>query len=305
MQMSSNTTKAIARDFFPFFKVHEDGHVERYVPIEKIPPSDDPHTGVRSKDVTISLKPNISARIFTPKMPNNPNVKLPVLVYFHGGAFALGSAFDPVYHKYLTCLVHEANVIAVSVEYRKVPENPVTTCYDDSWAALQWVASHANGYGSEPWLSDYGDFGRVFMAGDSAGANISYNVAVRLGSYGLDGVKLEGMILVHPYFKGTTHFDKMWLSVCPTNGGLEDPRLKPAVKDMASTVCERVLVFIAQKDLFRKAGISYYKELKKSGWKGKANMVVHEGAGHAFHLSNPNCEQALSLMKDFVSFINE
>ncbi len=43
----------------------------------------------------------------------------------------------------------------------------------------------------------------------------------------------------------------MWLSMCPKNGGLEDPRLKLAVEDLARLGCERVLVFVAEKDQLR------------------------------------------------------
>lgn len=42
-------------------------------------------------------------------------------------------------------LVAEANVIAISVDYRLAPEYPIPIAYEDSWAALKWVASHCNG----------------------------------------------------------------------------------------------------------------------------------------------------------------
>ncbi|KAL7263813.1 hypothetical protein ACSBR1_001883 [Camellia fascicularis] len=54
---------------FPFLKVFKDGRVEKISwPPVKIPPFDDPATGVRSKDVLISnetrnLGPNIPSQI--------------------------------------------------------------------------------------------------------------------------------------------------------------------------------------------------------------------------------------------------
>ncbi|EEF29667.1 catalytic, putative [Ricinus communis] len=299
MQSNLSISSKVARDFFPFFKVHEGGNIARYVPIEKTSPYDDPCTGIRSKDVVISFKPTISARIFIPKI-QNPTIKLPILVYFHGGGFSLRSAFDPLYHEYISSLVKEANIIVVSVEYRLAPKHPIPACYDDSWAALQWVTSHANGNDQEPWLSNHGDLGRIFIGGDSAGANISYNLAVRIGSSGLARIKLEGTVLVHPYFMGV---DKMWLYMCPRNDGLEDTRIKATKEDLARIGCKRVIVFVAGKDQLRDAAISFYEELKKSGWKGKVKIVINEGAGHVFHLFKPRSEQALFLMKEFVSFI--
>lgn len=63
---------------------------------------------------------------------------------------------DPLYHNNtLNKLVAEANVVAVSVDYRLVPEHPLPAAYEDSWTALQWVASHASedGKGSEKHVS--------------------------------------------------------------------------------------------------------------------------------------------------------
>ncbi|CAL5385827.1 unnamed protein product [Camellia sinensis] len=54
---------------FRFFRVYKDGRVEKFAPsTEKIPPSDDPVTGVKCKDVLISSEPEISARIFLPRL---------------------------------------------------------------------------------------------------------------------------------------------------------------------------------------------------------------------------------------------
>jgi hypothetical protein len=62
-----------------------------------------------------------------------------VLLYFHGGAFVVESAFGPAYHHYVNALASRAGVLAVSVNYRLAPEHPLPAAYDDSWGALQWV----------------------------------------------------------------------------------------------------------------------------------------------------------------------
>lgn len=67
--------------------------------------------------------------------------------------------------------------MAVSVEYRLAPGNPLPAAYNDSWAAIKSVASHFDGMQNgdeeedDDWLSGYADSQRVFFAGDSAGAN--------------------------------------------------------------------------------------------------------------------------------------
>lgn len=114
----------------------------------------------------------------------------------------MGSPFCSTYHNYVTTLAAKANVLVVSVDYRLAPEHLVPAAYEDSWAALKWVASHfnVNGHGPhvynyEAWLSEYADFGHVFLAGDSAGGNIVHNMAVQASFEDLNGMKLSGICL--------------------------------------------------------------------------------------------------------------
>ncbi|GAV86742.1 Abhydrolase_3 domain-containing protein [Cephalotus follicularis] len=289
---------------FRFFRVYKDGRTEFFFPPwDKIPPTDDPVTGVRSKDVVISTEPSVSARVFLPKI-TNPDKKLPLLFYIHGGGFSMLSAFSSRYHNFCSIVSSDADAIVVSVEYGLFPDRPIPACYEDSWAALKWVASHASGNGPEPWLNDHFDTARVFIGGDSAGGNISHTLAAWVGSIGLPGVKVVGVILVHPYFGGTDD-DKMWLHMCPTNGGLNDPRMKPAQEDLARLGCERVLIFVAEKDHLLVVGKAYYEELKKSGWGGSVEIVENHGEQHCFHLHDLKYDKAVELVNKFVSFIKQ
>ncbi|KAK9942158.1 hypothetical protein M0R45_007840 [Rubus argutus] len=172
----------LAHDLSPLLKVYKDGRIDRLFGTSTVPASIDPQTGVQSKDVVISNEPLISARLYIPKsITAESTQKLPLLVYFHGGGFCMESAFSPTYHNYLNDLVSEANVVAVSVDYRLAPEHPLPAAFDDSWAALKWVASHFGGTGPEEWLHRYADLDRVFLSGDSAGANLAHNMGLRIG----------------------------------------------------------------------------------------------------------------------------
>jgi len=86
---------------------------------------------------------------------------------------------------------------------------------------------------------------------------------------------------------------------------LQDPKLKPAVEDLARLGCERVLVFVAQKDHLREVGWTYYEELKKSGWGGNVEIVENEGEEHCFHIEDLSYVKAQALIKRFVSFLKE
>ncbi|GAU30361.1 hypothetical protein TSUD_57720 [Trifolium subterraneum] len=314
---SSTINNEIAIDIPPILRVYKNGHVENLMSHEVVPPSFDPTTNVESKDVIISKQHNISARLFIPKTTYPPTQKLPIFIYFHGGAFCIETPFSPNYHNYLNSVTSLANVIGVSVDYRRAPEHPVPTAHEDSWLALKWVASHVNGNGSDEWLNQYADFEKVFLGGDSAGANISHYLGIRAGKEKLHGVKLEGIVYVHPYFWGVDpigsesdraefveKIHNLWRFTCPTTSGSDDPLMNPA-KDpnLGSLGCKRVLICVAEKDILRDRGWYFKELLEKNGWGGIVEVVETEDEDHIFHMFKPSCEKAKVLLSQIVSFI--
>ncbi|GAY68485.1 hypothetical protein CUMW_264510 [Citrus unshiu] len=69
--------------------------------------------------------------------------------------------------------------------------------------------------------------------------------------------------------------------------------------------CARVLVFAAEKDFLCPRGWFYYEKLKESGWGGHVEIVESKGEQHVFHLINPTCENAGSMLKKICSFFNQ
>lgn len=114
--MESNK-KQVSLEVLPWLVVHTDGTIERLAGTEVCPPGLDQETSVLSKDIIIEPKTGLSARIYRPDSVQ-PGQKLPLVLYFHGGAFLISSASFPCYHTSLNKLVAQANVIAVSVNYR-------------------------------------------------------------------------------------------------------------------------------------------------------------------------------------------
>ena len=88
----------------------------------------------------------------------------------------------PTSNEFVTTGKPQANVIAVSVNYRKAPEHPLPTAYEDSWAGLQRIVSHCGHGGPEAWSNEHADFQRVFLAGDSAGSNIVHNLGMAIST---------------------------------------------------------------------------------------------------------------------------
>nr|AFK39163.1 unknown [Lotus japonicus] len=127
----------------PYLQVHKNGTIERFAGTEVAPAGFDSETNVVSKDILIIPETGVTARFYYPNSAAK-TTKLPLVFYLHGGAFCISSPSDPLYHNPLNRLVAESNVVAVSVDYRLAPEHPLPAAYEDSWAALKWVASHAS-----------------------------------------------------------------------------------------------------------------------------------------------------------------
>ena len=298
----------------PLLRVYEDGRVERLFGTEITPPGFDAATGVTSKDVVIDGTTGVFARLYIPGS-DTQGKKLPVLLYFHGGGLILDTASSPMYHRYLNSLVSKAGVLAVSVNYRLAPEHPIPAAYDDSWTALTWAAST-----DDRWLSEHGDLGRIFLAGDSGGANIVHNMAIMAGARDdlSPGALLEGAIVLHPMFGGVEPVDgeamytrefmeKLWPLICPdTTEGLDDPRLNPMARGAPSLqklACRKLLVCSAERDFARPRAAAYYEAVKSSGWRGTVEWLESVGEEHVFFLNKPECDESLKLMDRIVAFL--
>lgn len=308
----------ILLDCSPLFRQYKSGRVERLLGTDVVPAGLDPATGVTSKDVTIGSVPNVSARLYLPKLSDSSQSKLPILIYIHGGGFCIGSAYNP--NPFLNSLVARAQLLAVSVDYRLAPEHPLPAAYEDCWAALKWVVSHGSRSGPEPWLTEHADLSRVFLQGESAGANIAHNMAMRAGTEKLDfDSKIEGMVLAHPFFWGTEPIgseatdpgvrigiSSPWKVVNKAGVEVDHPWFNPmgsGAPELAGLGCGRVMVCVAEKDVLAERGRAYYEALKASQWRGEAELVESEGEDHGFFLKKPECDKALELLVRIVAFL--
>ncbi|HEX4955415.1 MAG TPA: alpha/beta hydrolase [Thermoanaerobaculia bacterium] len=101
-----------------------------------------------------------------------------VLLFFHGGAYALGSL---VSHRDLASrLARAAGARALAVDYRLAPEHPFPAAWEDACAVYGWLARQ--GVGTE----------QLTLAGDSAGGGLALACLASLppGRQGACGVAL-------------------------------------------------------------------------------------------------------------------
>ncbi|MEU3548938.1 carboxylesterase/lipase family protein [Streptomyces longwoodensis] len=106
----------------------------------------------------------LNLNVWTPEPSRG--ARLPVLVWFHGGALTRGSSAVPVYDGHAFA---RDGVVCVSVNYRLgiegyglFPDAPANPGLRDQLAALEWVHRSIEAFGGDP--------ARVTLAGQSAGA---------------------------------------------------------------------------------------------------------------------------------------
>ena len=107
------------------------------------------------------------------------------IIYFHGGGWVLN--FLDIYDASLSRLANQSGATIISVNYQKAPEHPFPIPFNDCYATLLWVISHA-----AELMVDTENLG---VAGDSAGANLAAAVALKARD---QGIALAFQILIYP-----------------------------------------------------------------------------------------------------------
>jgi acetyl esterase/lipase len=215
----------------------------------------------------------------------------PIVVYFHGGGWAAGDVdtHDATARYYAA----HADVVVVSVDYRRPPEHKFPAAVNDSLAAVEWAVTHAREIG--------GDATRIAVAGDSAGGNLATVVCQLAKQRGGPGIAYQ--VLAYPtvdlrdpvddprypsraLFGGGDYFlsmrDMEWFrSLYVTHPASEssDARLSPiAGRDLAGL--PPALVLTAECDPLRDEGKAYADRLAAAGV--RVEYRCYEGTIHAF-----------------------
>ncbi|GGV40328.1 alpha/beta hydrolase [Streptomyces griseoflavus] len=247
---------------------------------------------------------DVPVRVYTPAEADRHGV----LVYFHGGAFFLGSL--ETHDHVARSLAKETGLKVVSVGYRLAPEAAFPAGLDDCYAVVRWAAEEDAGLG---W-----DGRTLAVAGDSSGGNFAAAVAARAHDDGFD--RITHQILYYPSLD--LDFDVERYASLRENAkgyGLETEGLKPfnafyldsgadpadplvsPVKRADLTGLPPALVVTAQYDPMRDEGELYGERLREAGV--ETTVSRYDGAGHGFvqHFSwIPEYHRVFGETRDFL-----
>jgi acetyl esterase len=137
----------------------------------------------RVEDLSIPTRDGaqIAARLVAPTTAPG----LPVLLYFHGGGFTIGSIDS--HDTLCRTLAQLAGCAVVSVGYRLAPEHRFPTAVNDAWDATLWLAREGRSLGV--------DTTRMALGGDSAGGTLATVCATFARDAGLE---LRLQVLFYP-----------------------------------------------------------------------------------------------------------
>ena len=122
-----------------------------------------------SEDVTATPGLLGAVPVVTVETPDNDQSH--VLLYFHGGAYALGSAADSV--GLAADVVRRTSARAISVDYRLAPEHPYPAAVEDAVAAYRAL------------LDDGVPASAIAFVGESAGGGLAVAALVAIKDAGL------------------------------------------------------------------------------------------------------------------------
>ncbi len=142
-----------------------------------------PPADIEEKTLPVGPTGEVSVRIYRPRGAKGA---LPVVMYFHGGGWVLGS--KNTHERLLRDLVNGTNAAFVFVNYTPSPEAKFPVPIEQAYAATRYVAEH----GRELNL----DATRLALAGDSVGGNMT--AAVTLLAKERRGPDIRYQVLLYP-----------------------------------------------------------------------------------------------------------
>jgi acetyl esterase len=204
-------------------------------------------------------------RLYYPAPASGP---WPVLIYFHGGGFAVGD-LDMV--ETICCMLcRDARIAVVSVDYRLAPEYKFPPAAEDAVEVCRWLAEDGAAFDL--------DSTRIAVGGDSAGGNLA---AVAAQNFPGDRSSLKFQVLAYPVLDLTmshSSYERFATGYILTAERMrwyadqylsekslaKDPRASPLLATNFSRL-PPTLIIVSGLDPLVDEGLAYARELQTAG----------------------------------------
>jgi len=246
---------------------------------------------VEEKVLPVGPTGEVSIRIYRPQ---GSKELLPVVMYFHGGGWILGS--KNTHDRLLRDLVNGTNAAFVFVNYTPSPEAQFPVPNEQAYAATEYIAEYGNEFGL--------DGSRLAIAGDSAGGSMTAVVAQLAKER--HGPEISYQVLLYPVTDGSmtqstySEFGEglwltkktmewMWDAYAPNKAD----RKQAAASPLQATVEQLkdlppALIVVDENDILREEGEAYARKLMQAGVEVAPVRVL--GTLHDFAMLNALAE---------------
>jgi len=261
-------------------KVLED--LQSSTPVNKAP------ADIEDKTLPVGPSGSVSVRIFRPQGVKDA---LPVVMYFHGGGWVLGS--KETHDRLLRSLAAESQVAFVFVNYTPSPEAQFPVPIQQAYEATKYIAEH----GKELNL----DNSRIAVAGDSVGGNMTAAVTLMAKEKGTPKIMYQA--LLYPATDATMNtasykqfangpwltkpaMEWFWNAYAPR----KEDRKKITASPLQASIEQlkelpAALLITDENDVLRDEGEAYGRKLSQAGV--EVTSVRFNQAIHDFAMLNP------------------
>lgn len=230
----------------------------------------------------------------------------PVLIYFHGGGFAVG---DPDMVETICCLLcRDARIAVVSVDYRLAPEHKFPAAVDDAIEVCRWVAEDGPAFDL--------DSTRIAVGGDSAGGNLA---TVAAQNFPGDRSVLKFQVLAYPVLDLTmshksyetfatgyilTAERMRWYAdqYLSEKSLARDPRASPLLATDFGQL-PPTMIIVAGLDPLVDEGLSYARKLQNAGVRTEVLQI--DGHPHGFLGWTRESTVAVATLRSIAKGLNE
>ncbi len=211
--------------------------------------------------------------------PNTETV-LPLLIWFHGGGWVLGTLDQT--DAICRLIAHRGQCAVLSVDYPLAPQHPFPAAVDACEFVTRWALSQSDALHIHP--------DQVAVGGASAGGNLAAVTAAAVGG------ALQAQFLVYPavdalaetasrrdlargYILHTDHMNWFYDAYVPNRSQWSDPRVSP-LRAASHAHLPRTIVLTAQFDVLRDEAVQYALALSQAGV--PVDLLMAPGMLHGF-----------------------